>query len=330
MIKYEDAEFHERDPNDLTWTETTVLIWTVPEAGIFGNAYILARPNRGVVSSSIGIVKGFTTNGYDVDLTDSQVQMKGQPSFANYELENGLKVQSDGPKNYRFEYKNVLGAADFELDFKAIHEPFDPHDPEQNPLKERESAGEYDIRRGKEWENGHFEVKGHITGRMNLRGEEYVVDCYEGMDHSWGPRPEVGVRSVSWVSLNFGPELAFHLAVPMRIENGRVLYDSARFGFVADQGETYGVVKTEITAERVDMMPISNVIRITDVRGKEYEFRGTAIAGWPWYSFNPAHVCFQSMMRYEGHGLVGTGEFGDIFGHDYLADRLSASRRIKA
>lgn len=329
MIKYEDAEFHERDPKDLTWTETTVMIFSVPEAGIFGNAYVLARPNRGIVSSAISIVKGFRTQPYEMDLSDTQVHLQCPPSFANYELENGLKVQSDGPRNYRMQYKNVLGAAEFELDFKGLHDPFDPHDPSENPLLESEKAAGPDSRRGGEWENGHFEVKGHVTGRLNLRGEEYEVDCYEGMDHSWGPRPEIGTRSVSWVDINFGPELALHLAVPMNIKDGKVTYDSARFGFVVENGDVHGVVKTEITAERVDMMPISAVIRVEDVRGKKYEFRAAPVAGYPWYAFNPSHTCFQTLMRYESEGKVGYGEFGDIFGLDYLSERLSATGRHK-
>lgn len=329
MITKSDAEFHSRDPEDKSWTETTFLPFVVPEAGIFGNVYVLARPNRGVVASSIAISKGLCTQPYQMDFTDPQMHLTCPESFANYELENGLSVSSDGPTEYKFKYNNMLKACSFDLNFSAIHEPFDPHDADQNPLLEVEKAGGPDSRRGTEWENGHFEVKGHITGELELRGNVYKVDCYEGMDHSWGPRLEVGTRSVSWISLNFGPDLAMHLAVPMRFEGGELLYDPVRFGFVADHGEVYGVTETQISVERVDMMGVSNHIRVTDIRGKSYEFFGTAIAGYPWYSFNPSHTCFQTMYRYTGEGLVGYGEMGDIVGLDYLAEHVSRLGRKK-
>ncbi len=323
MIRQADSEFHPRDPEDLSWTETTFLAFVVPDEAIFGGVYVLARPNRGVVLSSISVAKGLCTQPYEIDFTDPQMHLTCPESFTDYRLENGLSVASGGPRDYRFRYDNILGACSFDLRFSGSHEPFDPHDPAQNPLLEAERAGAPDRRRGSEWENGHFEVKGHVTGSVELRGHRFEVDCYEGMDHSWGPRPEVGTRSVSWVSLNFGPDLLMHLAVPLRFEHGEVLYDPIRFGYVADEGEVFGVVAAEIEAARVDMMGVSNRVHVTDVRGKEWTFYGSAIAGYPWYSFNPSHTCFQTMYRYTGEGLIGYGEMGDIFGLDYLADHVS-------
>lgn len=320
MISTSDAEFHPRDPADKSWTETTFLPFVVPDADIFGNLYVLARPNRGVAASSIAISKGFCTQPYQMDFTDPQMHLTCPESFTDYTLENGLSVKSTGPTNYHFSYENVLGACSFDLTFEAIHEPFDPHDPAQNPLLVAEKKGGADTRRGTEWENGHFEVKGHVTGQLELRGNHYDVDSYEGMDHSWGPRLEVGTRSVSWISLNFGSDLAMHIASPLHFDKGEVIYDPPRFGFVSDHGEVHGIVDAKITAERVDLMGISNHIIVTDVRGKTWEFYGTAIAGYPWYSFNPSHTCFQTMYRYTGEGLVGYGEMGDIFGLDYLAE----------
>lgn len=328
MITAADSEFHPRDPDDRTWTETTVLMFTVPEAGILGNAYVLARPNLGVALSSIVIGRGFCRQPYEIDFTDPQMHLPCPESFASYSLANGLTVDAfDGPKGYRMTYENALGAARFDLTFRGNHEPFDPHDPAMNPLLEAGQAAPADSRMGAEWSNGHFEAKGHVTGELELRGTRYEIDCWEGMDHSWGPRPEVGTRSVSWLELNFGPDLAFHLAVPMRLEHGVITYDPLRFGFVVDRGEVHGLVEATVEAERVDLLPISNHVTVSDVRGRRWEFYGAAVGGHPWYSFNPCHTCFQSLMRYEHDGAVGYGEMGDIFGLDYLAERMSRSGR---
>jgi len=327
MITAADVEFHPRDPSDPTWTETTFLPFGVPEEGIFGNAYVLARPNLGVAISSVIVGKGICKQPYEIDFSDPQMHLPCPKSFAKYTLANGLSVEATkAPRDYRLTYENKLGACSFDLTFRGLHHPFDPHDPKENPLLGTEAQA-HDARLGDAWGNGHFEVKGHITGELELRGRRYKVDCYDGMDHSWGPRKELGTRAVSWISINFGEELAMHLAVPMNIKGGEVTYDKLRFGFVAIKGEVFGLIDAAVEAIRVDMLAISAHVTATDVAGRKYEFFGTTVSSHPWYSFNPSHVCYQSLMCYRDGDRVGYGEFGDIFGLDYLADRLSRTGR---
>lgn len=328
MITAADSDFHTRDPADVTWTETTFLPFGVPEAGIFGNAYVLARPNLGVAISSIIVSQGFCRQPFEIDFTDPQMHLRCPPSFSKYKLDNGLAVEAtQAPTHYRLSYENALGACSFDLDFRGLHRPFDPHDPKENPLLQAHAGQPADPRLGTAWMNGHFEVKGHITGGLELRGQRFKVNCYDGMDHSWGPRPEHGTRAVAWISANYGDDLAFHLAVPMNITKGEVSYDALRFGFVMDRGEVFGLVSASVQATRVDLLPMSCHIRVTDVRGKQYEMFGSAVGGHPWHSFNPSHVCYQVLMRYQLGSRVGYGEFGDIFGLDYLADRMSRTGR---
>ncbi len=80
-------------------------------------------------------------------------------------------------------------------------------------------------------------------------------------------------------------------------------------------------------ATRVDLLATTNHIRVKDLRGREWEFFGSVVGGHPWHSFNPCHVCYQSLMRYQCGHRVGYGEFGDIFGLDYLAERMSRTGR---
>lgn len=328
MITDADSEFHERDADDLTWTETMFLPFAIPEEGIFGNVYVLARPNAGVATSSILIGQGFCPDPWDVDFTDPQVHQPCPESFKKFSLPSGLTVNTPSPKEVDVTYENALGACSFDLSFRGLHEPFDPSDPAQNPLLVDDRA-QVDSRHGREWENGHFEVKGHITGTLQLRGREYTVDCYDGMDHSWGPRPEVGTRSVAWVSVNFGPDLAIHLAMLIALEDGRVRYDRLRFGFVVRNGEVRPIIDARITAEHTHLLAINNHILATDDRGEQYEFFGTAISSHPWYSFNPCHVSYQGVFRYHWGDRIGYGEMADIYGLDYLAERMSRHGRAK-
>ena len=326
MITDSDTDFHPRDPADLTWTETNFLPFIVPEAGVFGNVYVLARPNVGVATSSILVGQGLCRQPFEIDFTDPQVHLPCPESFSDYTLANGLSVQAPNPRDYRFSYHNTLDACSFQLRFEGLHQPFDPGDPDENPLLASDRAGS-DARRGDAWENGHYELKGHITGELELRGRRYEVDCYEGMDHSWGPRTELGTRAVAWVSINFGAELAMHLAMLIDVRSGQVTYERPRFGFIVEQGEVHPIVEATIEANHLEMLVTGNHIRATDARGREYEFFGAAIAAHPWYSFNPCHVSFQSILRYQWDGRVGYGEMADIFGLDYLADRLSRHAR---
>ena len=110
MIRAGDCEFHPRDPADWTWTETTALIFSVPEAGILGNAYVLARPNLGVALSSVAIAQGFCRQPFEIDFNDCQVHLPCPESFTSYSLPNGLSVEvSNAPRDYHLRYEHVLG-----------------------------------------------------------------------------------------------------------------------------------------------------------------------------------------------------------------------------
>lgn len=328
MIRPEDCDFHDRDKDDWSWTETTALIFAVPEAGILGNAYVLARPNLGVALSSVVLGQGICRQAYEIDFNDCQVHLPCPENFTKYSLPNGLSVEvSNAPRDYHLTYEHNLGACSFDLNFEALHEPFDMHDPNQNALlSEADSVATLDTR-GDGWATGHFETKGHITGELTLHGQRYQVDCYEGMDHSWGPRRDLGTWAVAWISVNFGPRLSMHLAVDTALVGGEVTYGDLRFGYVTQDGSTRSLVSAEVEATRVDMVSVSNRIKVADVDGNEWEFWGTAVSGYPWYTFNPRDVCFQSLFRYEYGGMVGWGEMGDIFGIDFISRRMSRHGR---
>jgi len=339
VISARDSEFHPSDPANWRWTETTPLIFSIPEAGILGNVYVAARPTLGTALSSVAVGQGFCRQPYEMDFTDSQMHLPCPESFTKYTLANGLSVEvTKPPTEYRFSYEYQLGdSCSFDLEFRALHEPFDATDPAHNPMLDREAGQAVDERLGDEWGNpsadgdhasGHYEMMGHVTGELRLRGKRYAVDCYDVMDHSFGTRTETSKRAVSFISAVFGEDYGIHLAVPMDVRDGETAYDGFRLGYVMEDSELFGVVDADIVASSgTDMLPMNSHIRATDVRGKEHEIFGAAIAGHPWYSFNPSHVCFQSLMRWHHRSRVGYGEKGDIFGLEFLAERKSRHGR---
>lgn len=325
MITAADSEFHERDTENPDWAETRFMSFSVPDEQLFGNVYVLARPNVGAVISDITIQRGVASHPYQMDFHDPQMHLPCPPSFSKFTMRNGLSIEAvRAPYDYHYSYKHNLGNCSFELDFAAVGEPFDCHDPDQNPM-----LGDATFQGlGDQWLNGHYDVLGHVTGELHVRGRSYTVDCYDGADHSWGPRKEEGKRHIGWTALAFGADYGLHVVTECEIRNGEVSYDNFRFGYVVKNGSTRGLVSASIECtKRVDMIGIENHVKAVDVDGDVHEFWGTAIAGHPQYTINPCQAVFQTLYRYEHDGRVGYGENADCFGLDYLAEHLSSLGR---
>lgn len=335
MITSKDSEFHPVPKDNWRWTETTPLSFSVPQAGILGNLYIAARPNLGVALSSVGIVKGFRFQPYQVDFSDAQMHLPCPDNFTNYELASGIRVHvTKPPTEARFQYEYKLGGGCcFDLKFQGLHQPFDPNDPQQNPLLQTEAGHRFDERLGTQWGNvstdpnnpsGHFELIGRITGEVELRGVRYKVDCFDCVDHSWSQRHETSKRAVSWISAVFGEDYGLHMAMLLDVKDGKTVYESLRNGYVMHEGATYGLTFATVEGYHSHNCPMNIRIVATDVRGIRHEVFGNAIAVHPWYNFNPSHVAFQSLMQWRSGNRIGHSEMADIFGLEYLAERQTA------
>ena len=336
MITASDSAFHPVAPDNWRWAETTPLSFSVPQAGILGNLYIAARPNLGVALSSVGIVQGFRFQPYEVDFSDAQMHLPCPADFTDYELASGLSVKvTEAPRRYQFRYAYKLGdACSLDLHFRGLHEPFDAADPAQNPLLGAPVGQRYDERLGTQWGNpasssdpsGHFELIGHITGHLVLRGKRYEVDCYDCVDHSWSTRTETSKRAVSWISAVFGEDYGLHMAMLLDQRSGQTVYESLRNGYVMRDGRVLGLVSASVQARHAHHCPMTCHIVATDVEGGQHEVTGTAIAVHPWYNYNPSHCAFQALMRWQTpEGRVGHSEMADIYGLEYLAEVRAAA-----
>lgn len=338
MITADDTDFHDCDPREWRWAETQPIIFSVPEARILGNLYVTTRPNLGVALSTVGIAQGMCLTSQEMEFSDAQMHLPCPDSFRKFDLENGLSMEVlDAPRTYRMTYAYKGGdECSADLTFRGLHEPYDCMDPDQNPLLAEEHGKSFDARLGDQWgnsgiggdfPNGHYEMIGHITGELILRGKRYEVSCFEGNDHTWSRRTEVSRRAVCFLTAAFGEDYGIHLAVPMDIVNGDTVYEKLRFGYVLEDGEVYGLVDARVEGTTTGMLPTGAAVEATDVRGKVHRFTGYAVAGHPFDNFNPSHICFQSLMRWECNGRVGHSEMGNIFGREFLHSRLSKHAR---
>jgi len=325
MIKDSDLHFHNGNSPAFDHAETLFLIFSVPEARISGNAYVLCRPNAGICLSSVYIHQGMHANAWTVDYSDAPMHVKCPDTMADFSLSNGLSVRgSNGARDYRFRYEGRDGICRFDLDFRGLMDPFDPLDPAQNPMLEVFAGDpEASTGAGDSWTKGHYDLVGRITGELELHGRKFAVSCVDGLDRSWGPRAEWNSAPVSWMHMCFGDDLAFHLVVTLEVVDGQQVYTTFRFGYAVVDGECCAVVAAEVEAESIGMLGMHRIVRITDARGRQWEMVGGAIAAAPWHTAYTSFISFQSLYRWTMGTRTGFSNITDVIGVTTLSKRLS-------
>ena len=79
-------------------------------------------------------------------------------------------------------------------------------------------------------------------------------------------------------------------------------------GYILDKGEVHALIEVQTVTTRVGIIPFSVDLIAKDVRGNQYELRGTPLAGAPWRAYSNS-VCWCGLMRWEFHGEIGHGSF---------------------
>ncbi len=181
-----DLNFHNADSPAFDHAETLFLIFSVPEARVSGNAYILCRPNAGVCLSSVYVHQGMHANAWTVDYSDAPMHVKCPDNMRDFTLSNGLSVKGgNNARDYRFRYEGADGLCRFDLDFKGLMDPFDPLNPAHNPMLEVFAGDpEASTGAGDSWTKGHYDLVGRITGELELYGQRFAVSCVDGLDRS--------------------------------------------------------------------------------------------------------------------------------------------------
>lgn len=327
MITQADAEFHQADPTAFNWAETNFFIFSVPEAAISGCTYLLTRPNVGICHASIYVFQGLCERASDVLFTDAQMHLPCPASLLDYDLPNGLGTTvTRAPLDYHVRYVSQDQACKIDIEFKAIAEPYDIHNPFQNPLRgehqDSAEAGGW----GEAWSKGHFDLLGEMRGTLELDGESYRVSCIDAMDHSWGPRPEWEMRSIGWMMITFSPSLAFHLVCPIEIIGGEIRYLPMRFGHLCENGKVIGLVSAEVDAVSEHLLGRRRRIRVIDALGRKWEMFGEAIACAPWHVSYPSFITYTTLYRWSMDNRVGHSHIQDVFGVGALGRHSRGSR----
>ena len=307
MIHQQDIEFHIPPDIDHTWAETNYFCLTIPEARLMASVYVVTRKGLGVQHVDVIVFGALTGNRAECLYIDSQQHLPAPEKLSDFRTPNGLQVRAFNPRDYRVDYVGHDGM-ELHFDFKGLMEPFDIHDPNHSPFAQATQAARNESSGlGAAYAN-HFDLTGHITGSLKVRGKEYAVDCVETMDHSWGPRHEFDWPTMGWSHAHFGTDFALHWINKWDPDKpGAVDEHELAHGYVLENGIAYG-----LTALKIDCIHIGSVLtgieaEVTDKRGKKFRVLGTAVIGAPWVPYTSS-MLYVSMMRWMlADGRMGWG-----------------------
>ena len=300
MIKPQDAEFHFKPDSHWQWVETVALSFHVPGTTVSGIVYVLTRPMLGVCMVDVTIHDRITDLWEEQIYIDNQQHLPCPKSLLDFSLPNGLSITATDPtKRYHARYEGI-DDTHFDLDFQAIHEPYDLNDPAMDPLAAERHGPAWDT----SW-SGHYDVTYRIRGQLTVRGKRYDVDCVDTGDRSWGPRPERDNSSVIWWHASFGEQLTAHLFVAHDLAKTND-YGKLVSGYVLEDGKTYGIKEARGTQEYRKAVPMGGELEIVDVRGKRFQMTYSALNSCYWAPY-PSNTYLQSFMRVSCAGQLGYG-----------------------
>lgn len=300
MIKPQDAEFHFKADSHWQWVETIALPFHVPGTTLNGIVYVLTRPTLGVCMCDVSLHDRITDLWEEQLYIDNQQHLPCPKSLLSFSLPNGLTIEATEPtRRYKVKYEGIDDTR-FDLDFVALHDPYDLNDPEMDPMAAKRGGPAWDT----SW-SGHYDVTYRVTGELVARGKRYAVDCVDTGDRSWGPRPERDNSSVIWWHASFDEALTVHLFTGHDIAKTNAMGPHVS-GYVLDEGKLHGIAFSRGTQEYRKAVPMGGELEVTDVRGKTFAMSYSALNSCYWAPY-PSNTYLQSFLRVNCEGRLGYG-----------------------
>ena len=300
MIRPDDFDFHFTADSAANWAETIALLFSVPEANINVNVYVVTRPKMGVCMADITMIDRIADLWEDQLYIDNQQHLPCPRTLCDFSLPNGLSLKVIEPlKRIQVKYEGIDDTR-FDLEYVALHEPYDINDPAMDPTAASRNGPAWDS----SW-SGHYECTYHVQGTLTVRGETYAVDCVQTGDRSWGPRPERDNSAVIWWNASWGEDLSIHFFAGHDIAT-RTAMGPHISGYVLEGGKTYGLTASEGDQEYRGSMPIGGWISVTDVRGKVFRVTYSTLNGCYWAAYT-SNTYLHASMRVTHDGRIGRG-----------------------
>jgi hypothetical protein len=164
----------------------------------------------------------------------------------------------------------VMSKVEVELDFEGMAPCFDFDDSDARAQADMLVSAKTrlgDLRMVSRVASEHYEQTGRVTGRLRFDDREIEFNGSGHRDHSWGPRDWAAPRLWTWLTCQFGDELAFNLS--------RVAIASVDVfnGFITRGGRNYpfrrAALETEFEEDGLTQRSLR--FRVEDTGGKIVE-----------------------------------------------------------
>lgn len=295
----DDDRFHAVGDPDPLWTETTWWGFAVPERAIGGMVYTLFRPNLGVATVVVNVWDGDAVEAWRSPYSRQQWHL-AMPKEDLDDLEVGmLGIRCVVPlSSYRLTYADGDALA-FDLGVEGV---MAPHNVAATDAF------------------GHFDQLCHVTGSVQLSGEELAVDCLAVRDRSWYVRDDLrSMRSGYTYGAVDGSE--HFLAYSRPAENSDVDGGDVFGGYLVRDSEKADLASgTRRVIGRRRGHPDHVEITAVDALGRELNARahiGASLAS----QSTPGMFAWMSLADWTIDGRAGHGEDHDVWSPDRLARR---------
>jgi hypothetical protein len=312
LITEADLQFHTPTDVDNEWAETYWFGLYVPEANLYGWVYMVFRAGTGAVMCDVEFVDRKSQSMFDARYVDIQNHIKIPENLDSFTLSNGLEFTAKSPRDYRIDY---VGADNTEihLDYHGIHEPFDIHDPEIDPMAKVDGRAAIEHSGfGTAYAN-HFDLTTRCIGTVKVRGEEYQVDCLATQDHSWGPRGERGMKPMTYMNAHFADDFVVQTIFdfdPSKADGEQHVF---KHGYVVRDGQMTGIVDGSLRVDHAGTFPKAITLSVTTKDGDSYHLTAVATTYNNWL---PYGVCLtgHSMLAWTtSEGLDGVGTLMEAY-----------------
>jgi hypothetical protein len=321
VITAKDIDFHHKPGVSHEWAETNFFGFYIPEERLLGSIYTVARAGVGACVSEVIVYKGLSTDRMNVVHFDVSEHLPMPASYLDYRLPNGMHVRAvNAPRDYRIDYTGRNGT-ELHIDYLGLMDPFDIHDAAQNTRAAATESAQSEGSGFGEGYKGHFDQTAHVKGELKLGGRTYKIDCVDTMDHSWGPRPEYGMRTLCWMHAHFGKSLAVHMILHFKPDQPFEKQYELAHGYVLREGKVHPIVKARVRPDRVGLQGVAMEVDVTDASGQAVSMRGGAIAGGAWPCYLCLHIYNTLHQRTTSDGRVGYGVAQDAWAIDAIAEQ---------
>jgi hypothetical protein len=320
----EEAEFPHSPGTDPEWNESLYFNFTDPASGTGGYTRIGVLPNQ---ESDIGVMMLFA-GGRRLLVTQQDGRTDKREGFRldllSYERVEPLSKWRLGFSGEMgdFEDSRLLNEVDpdsvprvpveVNLIWEGIAPPFNFKDADPAALAEMlVEAGSHlsDLRKVSRVSSEHYEQAGKVTGTITVGGEKREIAGSGHRDHSWGVRDWSAPSAWTWLTSQFGDEMAFNLS--------RVAIESVDVfnGFLCYGGRNHPVRRAELETEFEDDGLTQKVVRFRfeDVGGRTIEVEGDVLTVIPLDLHSRGHdtIVNEGLARYrwEGREAYGIAEY---------------------